>query len=1230
MTTAFYRNGTVAVTQNSKVVTGTNTNWATGATKPLAGDVFVFNNKIYEIENVISNTEIRLYRNFEDSSATNQAYMIMRNASLNISSRIAAQVAQVVNQKQIMLDEFENFLTNTKDSTVHFTDTLGNKVPVTPVPMLDAAHNQAIADLNKKADDVISSQILMSEAEAMAQADAYENIVDASGMVHMGKHLSGGSESINDGLYTDPTRGNVLLMGRSGSGALGTSKTDFAVTYIAGAISNALMVSSGHTFTWEFPQAEAGTRVYDSTGDVRGSGEATLDFRYDVDPKYGDVAPDLREAVGRAFEGDIKNGDFRNGIDVWGLTNGAQGEINGNVISLTRGIDDADAYLTTAFSVEAGKDYTIEFYGDVTQAGYLEDPNSVEVRASSSTPVLRTYDELFGESKVGRASFTFTATETFSSFVRFRINTNTSIVKIGSVSIRAATEEVVTHRSDLATWESYDEELTGRTEVFECIQSLSTTFGDTDVPTVLSTRPLSYFQQYDGQFADPDIQNDRYRCVVWDDLTDEQKRKVAAYMGNKLYVGENGYLVNRRLRARTFRGLGNGDWENIDSNNQSTSSLGYLIYRSVYADNSNINMRVSVQGSLDSVDDFTESYPCYHHTDSTNSNFTHGVRTKGAFTAQHTATPTYAYKGRCFLYVVASVPRANQGAYNPSLNPWGCNYYRSATGYGVSWYSEAAAWVDKETEKSCFDPRMIGSTAGDTTPLLPSPVGSRGSIASGYSAQPDGIFYDGITSGGLNGVIDWRLPAVANDSPEEQAKVQAKVENKTFRGLEGLVWTDAGTTGGGGRPSDSDKWRMFSSVLSVYLPASNVTSAVGDTVYVVDSVAGIIKCTVSQTYADGAYDALVDYDSPVKPSPGDNGAASSSWFVQERTLNLSVSGEFNTSMVIGDPANILQTDALKDGWLGTWCDAIPDGVIDSFEMTRKSLDTPTFLRTTDNGSTWSTASPAFNSVTNSAALTNEPAANVLIANYTAYAKVTEPCANKPVYNGKKGLMPVYISNGYNSPLWGCTFMESLLGKVGISSSGNNQKDVTLLEALLSPTSGTIYPTAGYEPVHSPLALDKPANNSPAVKVLPYQIAENEQCFIGYQANELTWKSGAPTFVDGTTSQAYTKGERYRIDFGGTRAVYVCIASATLVASDLVRRANGSLINSSDLEILRPEPTYGGSWGDDDKIKVTSNGSDKFVDHNGNTNLSVSHKTTMPTGWTKNRARIGEQVEGVDL
>ena len=1077
---------------------------------------------------------------------------------------------------------------------------------------------------------------LMTETEAMAQADAYEQMFAASGMVHSGVNgvASGSVGVINEGLWTwrSDTVPNSIFQGKSGDVSEGTSKTEFPVSYIAGAIMNIMSVdvTIKKQSIYTLPPAEAGTRVYDSTGDARGSGQATLDFRYDNDPKYGNApsgteAEILREAVSRAFEGHLKNGDFREDNNYWvpdskwSISNGVaqfDGSAAGDCSSLNQ--------LNTVSGIE----YEVQFEVVGSAAGFVCD-----FKYNNATLVsVRDTD---GDG-VYTARFTSVAGATF------RIYGNYAAYGIANVSARPLTEEVVTHRSDVATWESYDEELTGRKEIMECIQSLSTTFGDTDVPTVLSTRPLSYFQQYDGQFADPDVQNDRYRCVVWDDLTDEQKSKVAAYMGNKLYVGENGNLVNRRLRARTFRGLGNGDWENIDSVNP----VNFL-----QAQGSNY---VQAHGALDSV---AMGSSLDSNTTSVfvgiNSPLSSYKKSKGAFALRDTAGFGRAYKGRCLLYVVASVPRANQGAYVKGLNEFGTAQLAFDQGgagtvnNGTYWYSGSLKESLKpKTLKECFgDWLRLGQplTKPSRYVHFSTTFFNSGTIGSGRSGHPDGIFYDGITAGGLSGVIDWRLPAVANDTPEEQSKVQGKVENKTFRGLEKLVtWCPIRTTYSSAVRvyfySDSPDFVVYTSWgnnegygLNLNDPVWVTSSDTGNT------YAGVISQVTTGFVRVRGVTGLIPTDEGETAAVQIDSIAWSANTVSVKAINNpSVSGEFNTSMVIGDPVNILQTDALKDGWLGTWCPVIPDGTSKEIPLSRKNIGAvPSTVYTSDNGATWGAGSRGnFDFVKNSDTV-GFGGTEVQIWNYTAYAKVTEPCENKPVYNGKKGLMPVFVGS-HSDTFRGCTFQESLIGKVGknnlSANVGKHTANLAIEDIYFDLSEGKLSGAVFGKPEHAPITLSKPNNDSPAVKVLPYQISENEQCFIGYQANELIWTNPTFTIVP-ETNTTWTLGTFYHVNTGAWRGKYYCrrALGLSLTAPNLYRDSSGNVVIEEGIVYLTYMGTSDdGSWGDDDKIKVTADGSDTFVDLNGKTNLSVSHKTTMPTGWTKNRARIGEQVEGVDL
>ncbi|AUR91081.1 coil containing protein [Vibrio phage 1.155.O._10N.222.55.B3] len=583
---------------------------------------------------------------------------------------------------------------------------------------------------------------IMSESEARAIQSLNENKYAASGMVQSGKH---DSNNINDGMFVDGVTSNTVFVG---GGPDGSSKTDFAVNHIAGSVINAIL--ENNQFKFELRQAPDGAVIYDSTGDARDSGKANLDLKVDADPKYNDVPTGTEdqirnEAVARAFEGAVKNGDGRFGEQDWHVTDPESGS------SITQGVGFHVITTNVDTGIRAGSTGSLPHpitanvatevkvvVSDITSGG-------VKLRLNTGLGWM-THNLLeVGEHVINLAASEVTSTTVWMSLYATE---DVSDYIISNISIRPATEEVVTHPVDLVMFECYEEELTGRQEIFECTQSLSTTFGDTDVPTVLSTRPLSYFQQYDGQFADPALQNDQYRCVVWDDLTDEQKRKVAAYMGEKLFVGENGNLVNGRLRARTIRGAGNGDWFNVNSNDDVGS--GQLKFAA------RVNTStVRPQGVFDTVavDGVSD---CYYSTNS-EYNINKDKDYRGVWSVRY---ERYAYKGRCFAYVVATVPRANQG-----VNVKGVNKYGTAKCSDDKYWYESAN--KPTTLKDCF----IGQVGGD--------------IASGASGHPSGIFYDGIGEGGLNGVIDWRLSA--EEMQSQWLYAERKHECAKYRGTEILA-----------------------------------------------------------------------------------------------------------------------------------------------------------------------------------------------------------------------------------------------------------------------------------------------------------------------------------------------------------------------------------------------------------------------------------------------------------
>lgn len=446
------------------------------------------------------------------------------------------------------------------------------------------------------------------------------------------------------------------------------------------------------------------------------------------------------------------------------------------------------------------------------------------------------------------------------------------------------------------------------------------------------------------------------------------------------------------------------------------------------------------------------------------------------------------------------------------------------------------------------------------------------------SGRDDNRLFKYIYADGLGGVVDYRLSAWDMSSAEESAKVKEKVKNGSYRGLEKLVYSYVSIT----LPTANYTFADKQSALLAYSVAGalgNKATAllkngiIGDVVYLVKSN-GDVESFTSDNKSGGwiphsnglvfFYPISSDVDRINKFLNGYSGVLS---IVVETTTETSVSGNFTTQDVIGDPSIILKTDALKNGWCGRWI-GIPSIGGKAQYGTRKNVSTKgtPLLATSNNGSTWSSyptgtlASNVTNHLTDTYSTTE-----IRICSYTAFANQTVEDENRPILNGSAGIGDVWTYNGFYSELWGNLLQESLIGKVGISADvldfyGNASMTNTKVR------QNSLLETVATRPnIHAPLTLSTPTNNSPAMKTLISQTAINGQCNLQCQANELTYDGSS--FVP---------------------------------------------------------------WGDDSTIKITGKGSSTFKDLNGNVNKQVVHKLAMSYGYTMNHARAGGQVSGVDL
>jgi hypothetical protein len=739
------------------------------------------------------------------------------------------------------------------------------------------------------------------------------------------------------------------------------------------------------------------------------------------------------------------------------------------------------------------------------------------------------------------------------------------------------TNKVVTDRVDMWGFESWLEEVTVTNPYVYpngLIQSLAATMDS--IATTASNRPDTYYAWFDGDTIS------KGKGVNYFTLTDAQKRKVLANHKNKLYFLDDGRLVQWRVRGRSFAGAGNGDWENTSS--VSLAGVGANISYSL------LNT-ATAQGVLDYVAPYRTTEPAVWY----NSDFGGNTET-GAFRAGLGQTPStaVAINGECYFLVCGTVNRLNSGAYHPSFNPSGAAALSASSGDLSSpkyWQTSDAVQVTSVLE--CFTKKTTNSTF-------------IGNIGSDSKIRPDGRFYDAIYADGQGGVCRDMRYSANHTTQVDFAEADLKVKNGTYRGFEKRVFTrvvnQIGTT------------VVLANTVDIPKNAIPYTPVIGEYLYAYDSViGGYVRRKITNVVSDGSGTVWwLGLNTPIN-------RVVNSLVMIEQSINNSVGGSFLQTDVIGDPAKILQVAALKDGWSGSWIPKIPTGSYIEFPLTRKGVDTGiTVTETTNNGSSWSSAVTTYDSVKNSRN-TGHLVTSVLLYQYQAFAKQTEPTVNTAVYGMNIGLGGMWQYGGFYNPNWGSLFVESLLSKVSTSSSGGGGGSaLSLISTTLRPFEFFLNAGSGIDShYHYPIEKPAPTNNSIGCKALNYNTKTNQQAGINYAATELVWESGDLTGAVGTAAYSYFSGIRYRITTGAGDQLLRCVTAVSLTFTvSMRRRADGAFINSQDVVCFIPEQSSLGSWGDDSEIHIVNN-ENTLTDLNGTAVKVVTHKLKEPVGWIKN-------------
>ncbi|HHG3520589.1 TPA: hypothetical protein ACPVZQ_002620 [Vibrio parahaemolyticus] len=1058
-----------------------------------------------------------------------------------------------------------------------------------------------------------------SEANMKAARMLASEQFAASGFVDFGQHHNNGTNifSINEGMYAYTAEANTLHLGRNGTNtALGTSKTKFPVTQIAGFISNLIGINTGFVNTpsdvqIKFPEAPNGTVVYDSTGNCRGSGKATLDLTKDVDPKYGDVASSVNEAVGRAFEGRTKNGDFRKGSDgSWlGIASGrgtftiADGKMT---IKDTTGINanqSSMAVKNVGHTTEANKTYTITVVVDSLSSS--ENIVNFAIRLGGYTDPNQRHEPL----RKGVNTFTYTAgsNRPDDGFLLYVGNNQTMV--ISSVGVCEATEEVVINRVDLFGFEYFLEEISKANPFvypYGCIQSKLTSIEG--IATKESNRPITYYSVFDGDTTS------KGKGVDFWAATDAQKRALVSNPDHNIYLLDDGRLVQWRVRQRTIAGVGNGDWQSVNS-----QGVALMFFQAP----SGFTIQPSAQGILDVT-------PTWFGAGSKGAYYgiTHATpihKDNGIFCAGlgGKVVPELGIDGHCYFHVCGVVPRLNQGAYHPSFNPLGTkSWVQSGKGWNAQWWQMTGI----SSTRQCFDYKTASSdlTQAGANEEFSGFIGSRDG-----SSRPDGRFYDSIYASGLGGVIDYRFSAWDMGSKDEAAKIFQKLENGTYRGKEFATRCDLFVRTSTEPYFYGGKTAIWIEGIDDFIGSRNPRD------FKVNGYTVVTAATDGHgqyVYFDSKYGDISSYWKSVSNN-----------VVVTSPTNIPVSGNFNMIDVLGSPERIMAKTELANGWLGGWIPVVPNNtlVANKFPMTHVAVDKDLRMYWSDGDAAWQAGTYTFasslNARDNSSAI---PSTRVALHSYTASAKLTKSANIKPILNGANGVGDVYATM-FNDRTRGGLLRESLINKVvsGYSQMHPHSQTVKLNKCTL--LDGYFASSPDFSPTHECIALGEPAYDDSAIKVLWSQSSNNQQANLNLSFNELIWVgsysslnvtkiTSTNTATDGVAGQFYLTDPSITNALGNK--LLRCVKSFTASWGD-VWLENGK----GFVYITAPtgDPflvVYGSQsdlWGDDGKLRIVSEVG-TYKNLNGDLCLYGTHELAIPYGYTKNKARAGSQVSGVDL
>ncbi len=182
------RDGTVAVTNGNKKVTGTGTTFADTKNGVAKGHLFCITSgtsvDFYEVDYVVSNTELYLVQAYRGTTATGKAYEIITTFSDSVPE-FARRLTATLSAYQQQSDAFQALLTSTA-TTVEVTAPDGTKQTLIPWKRVTSEGEGQAARAKTEADKAAASAALAGDivaASALPLPDVWAPLSDSLRMI---------------------------------------------------------------------------------------------------------------------------------------------------------------------------------------------------------------------------------------------------------------------------------------------------------------------------------------------------------------------------------------------------------------------------------------------------------------------------------------------------------------------------------------------------------------------------------------------------------------------------------------------------------------------------------------------------------------------------------------------------------------------------------------------------------------------------------------------------------------------------------------------------------------------------------------------------------------------------------------------------------------------------------------------------------------------------------------